>query len=531
VVLRVWVGVFVAGVVVCGLMVAALLAWPGVSFVASEEGLVRVALPGFAGQVRAVEVTSSAGTRVPVRLRGKTVSPLRLLRAGERLTISVTVRRPGWIGWLVGRSSRSSYTVVAPEARLVGRLLEPEPGRAVSVRFDRPVSVVSVAGEPARRLARPRRTVALGVVARGAQRAGSIEVAAAARPWELLSAPVRVSWFATRPQARGRMQLLAEPRPGTRISARRRLRLTFSAPVQRVLGSSLPRLEPAMPGRWEQVDAYTLVFEPTGLGFGLGARVRVHLPRPVLLARASGSKPGQVLGWQVVAGSTLRLQQLLASLGYLPLRWGPAGDPASSPRAELAAAVSPPAGHFVWRYPHTPPSLRALWRAGRPNEITQGAIMAFENSHGLSVDGLAGAKLWRALLADALAGKRRRGGYSYVFVHRAVPQSLNLWHNGRVIVRSPGNTGVPAAPTELGTWPVFEHIPIGTMSGTNPDGSHYDDPGIRYISYFHGGDAIHAFNRASYGTPQSLGCVELPLPAAAKIWPHTPIGTLVTIEN
>jgi lipoprotein-anchoring transpeptidase ErfK/SrfK len=69
------------------------------------------------------------------------------------------------------------------------------------------------------------------------------------------------------------------------------------------------------------------------------------------------------------------------------------------------------------------------------------------------------------------------------------------------------------------------------MSGTNPDGTHYDDPGIRWISYFNHGDAIHAFPRASFGTPQSLGCVELPLDAAAKVWPYTPIGTLVTVEN
>jgi len=112
-----------------------------------------------------------------------------------------------------------------------------------------------------------------------------------------------------------------------------------------------------------------------------------------------------------------------------------------------------------------------------------------------------------------------------------VPQLLTLWHNGHIVITSPGNTGVPAAPTQLGTYPVFEHIPVGTMSGTNPDGSHYNDPGIRWISYFHGGDALHSFNRASFGTPQSLGCVELPLATAAKVWPYTPIGTLVTIEN
>src|SRR5439155_23124286 len=100
---------------------------------------------------------------------------------------------------------------------------------------------------------------------------------------------------------------------------------------------------------------------------------------------------------------------------------------------------------------------------------------------------------------------------------------------GRTILSSPCNTGIPQAPTQLGIFPVFEHIPVGTMSGTNPDGSHYDDPGIEYISYFNGGDAIHACNRASFGTPQSWCCVELPLSAAAAVWPYTPIGTLVTI--
>ena len=112
-----------------------------------------------------------------------------------------------------------------------------------------------------------------------------------------------------------------------------------------------------------------------------------------------------------------------------------------------------------------------------------------------------------------------------------MPQLLTLWHNGHVVLRSPGNTGVPAAPTQLGTFQVFEHIPVGTMSGTNPDGSSYHDPGIKWISYFHGGEALHAFPRASFGTPQSLGCVELPEAAAKKVWPYTPIGTLVTIES
>ena len=52
------------------------------------------------------------------------------------------------------------------------------------------------------------------------------------------------------------------------------------------------------------------------------------------------------------------------------------------------------------------------------------------------------------------------------------------------------------------------------MSGKNPDGSAYHDPGIPWISYFNGGDALHGFIRASYGFPQSLGCVEMPFSEA-----------------
>jgi hypothetical protein len=221
---------------------------------------------------------------------------------------------------------------------------------------------------------------------------------------------------------------------------------------------------------------------------------------------------------------------LLAQEGYLPLAWS-GDDVAQTKRAELAAATSPPSGKFSWRYPNTPPELQSLWTAGQPDTVTRGAVMMFQHDHGLTVDGIAGPDVWHAVIADAVAGKRKTDGYSYVYVHRNVPQLLTLWHNGQIVLTSPGNTGVPAAPTALGTWPVFEHIPVGRMSGRNPDGSHYDDPGIRWISYFHGGEALHAFNRASFGTPQSLGCVELPLDQAAKVWPYTPIGTLVTIEN
>jgi hypothetical protein len=505
---------FAVVLIVAGAAAAALLAWPAGAVAASGDGLAGVSLPGFAGTVERVTVTDPAGKPLAVDFRHGTLWPRERLAPGERLTVTVDIRRPGWIGWLVGRSVERTVTVVTPVAHVRSTLLRPRRGSPVTVRFAEPVARVRIGHARGRRLGPARAAVPLGVVASGEANAGTTTVAAAVRPWEKLSEPARVSWFA----AGGRTHVVSEPVAGGRLSPRSTLTLTFAQPVSAVLGSRLPRLEPATSGRWTQLDSHTLSFRPSGLGFGLGGLVHVRLP-------------GESLAWQVPAGSTLRLQELLARLGYLPVRWRGPADPPPTLASEVDDAVSAPHGTFSWRFPQTPTSLQTLWKPGSSNVVTQGAVMRFEDAHGMDTDGVAGPQVWRALIHDDLAGRRSDAGYNYVFVHETVPQSLSLWHDGRVILTSPGNTGIAQSPTAPGTWPVFEHIPVGTMSGTNPDGSHYHDPGIRWISYFHGGDALHEFPRASFGTPQSLGCVELPEDAAAQVWPYTPIGTLVTIES
>jgi lipoprotein-anchoring transpeptidase ErfK/SrfK len=154
--------------------------------------------------------------------------------------------------------------------------------------------------------------------------------------------------------------------------------------------------------------------------------------------------------------------------------------------------------------------------------------MAFENDHGLSTDGIAGPSVWRGLMSANITGRPSTFGYTYVTVNVG-SQSLDLWHNGHTVLTVPVNTGIASAPTATGTYPVFVHESSGTMSGSNPDGSHYSDPGIPWISYFNGGDALHGFLRAQYGSPQSLGCVEMDYANAGRVWPYTPIGTLVHV--
>lgn len=411
--------------VAAGAVAAALLAWPTVGVAASSSGLAGVSLPGFSGHVERVVVRKDDGTPVPVTVRHGTVWPRVRLAAGERITVTVDVRRPGWAGWLVGRHEQRTVTVVTPVPHIRSTLLQPKRGSAVTVSFAEPVSRVRIGHAKHRRWRAGRNVVPLGIVASGSATAGTTTVAAAVRFWEKLSKPAHVSWFVPG----GRTRVVSEPAAGGRVSPRGTLTLTFAEPVSAVLGPRLPRLEPRISGHWTQIDTHTLSFRPAGLGFGLGGTVTVRLP-------------GASLAWKVAGGSTLRLQELLARLGYLPVRWRAASDSPSTPASEIAAAVRAPQGAFSWRYPQIPDSLRNLWKEGSWNVVTQGAVMRFEDEHGFATDGVAGPQVWRALIHDDLAGRRYDAGYSYVFVHETVPQSLSLWHAGSVLLTSPGNTGI-----------------------------------------------------------------------------------------
>ena len=504
----------------------AFFAWPSASVVVSATGLPQVKSPTFGGTLESVSLRDASGTTIPVRVQPDgTLLPTRRVTPGTTLFVETVFRRPRWAGWIAGHRQTLATEVTVPKAQLERRWLRVRPGTAIRVTFDRAVREVEVTGAGAprfHRLPHPSRTVVLGRLGD----AGSVGVSAVTQSWQALPPPTSVTWF---PPGKA-TQLLTWPKPGGQLGPSAAVRLRFSEPVSTLLHGRTPSLQPAVAGRWRAVDSHTIEFAPRGYGFGIDTPVRLKLP--VQVRPAPAGKATRTIAWRTPAGSELRLEELLALLGYLPLRWTATTEDAERTVAgQISAAVDAPAGRFEWRYPNTPAPLVHLWHEGVYTMIVRGAVMAFQNEHGLTVDGFAGRHVWKSLIADVIAGKPRPGGYSYVYVHSAVPQSLNLWHNGRTILTSPGNTGVPAAPTQLGTFPVFEHIPVGTMSGTNPDGSHYNDPGIRYISYFNHGEAIHAFNRASFGTPQSLGCVELPVAAAAKVWPYTPIGTLVTVER
>jgi peptidoglycan hydrolase-like protein with peptidoglycan-binding domain len=498
------------------------------------SALASVETDAFGGEVESATATGPNGEDVPLAVHGGRLVPEKKLHPGETVTIEAVVKRPSAVGWITGDTNTLEMTMRTPRAKPVSRYIHvAKKAKGPKVTFSEAVTQVAYGpvGELVHRsFEQPRRTVSLGEQAT----AGSLVVAAAPRSWEHLGKFKTVNWF----PASGSPAVVASPAAGSEISPSTPFELTFSKKVKKVLGDAKPTLDPEVPGKWSQVDAHTIRFTPSGFGAPMATDLEAKLPEQVEVVQADGSTAqADAVTWHVPGGTPLRLQQMLAQLGYMPnsFKAEKGEEVALTPEAEVRAATEPPKGSFDWRYPNTPESLKELWSPGEAEVVTQGALMAFQEDQGIETDGVAGPEVWEKLMEATIAGERRPSkgageGYSYVWVDETLPEEVNVWHNGKIVVSGAGNTGIPGAETEHGTFPVYVRYVETTMSGENPDGSKYVDPGIMWVSYFNGGDALHAFDRASYGSPQSLGCVEMPLEEAAAVYPYTPIGTLVHVE-
>jgi len=311
----------------------------------------------------------------------------------------------------------------------------------------------------------------------------------------------------------------------------------FSAPL--AANTQMPTLSPHITGGW-QVEGDTAVFTPA-VGYFENTKVKLTIPggaNGMISVAGASAGSGGLLATSVTQSfttgsfSTLALQQVLTRLGYLPLTWTPRSKPFVTPgnaHAVLFAAYKPPAGTFGWTGSY-PSSLTNQWKAGSANILDVGAVRAFESVTGLTMDGVAGHKVWSDLLSAVAKGKNNPNGYSYALVSQHYPETLILWHNGRVVLKTLVNTGIPGRPTVDGTFPVYLKFYFTYMKGTNPDGSKYNDP-VYYANYFNGGDAVHQFDRYSYGSYQSLGCVELPWAAAKTAYSYLSYGSLVTVTG
>jgi len=298
------------------------------------------------------------------------------------------------------------------------------------------------------------------------------------------------------------------------------LRLHFSDATK---AEDLPtlRTHPLLTTKWQQISTHEVQAVVTG-SLQPAAVYTIDLPTRMTCTstcRFTAVRPRLTS----VASSITWEEQLLAELNYLPVSFN-----ASSPQSDRS---QPASGTFTWKYPNLPTTLQSQWRLGVAGVILRGALMNFQSVNNLPTTGVADAATWNDLMTAVHTNKVDPATYNYVSVSMGTPEVLTLYVENHVKFTTPVNTGISVSPTATGTYPVYVRYLTTTMSGTNPDGSHYSDPGIKWVSYFNGGDALHEFPRYSYGSPQSLGCVEMPYASAETVFPFTPIGTLVTINQ
>ena len=286
---RVVIGGLLLLVLVIGGAAVFLLTTGNASLSTDSAALARIDMPFQGGKIEGVIVTTGPhARRVPIYLKGDQIWPTKLLRANQKVTIDVVVKRPGWSAWLNGKTQKLHMTMITPVASLKQHYLTLNAGEPVTLKFKEPVRTFSY-GEPGNLVRRVLHSPLSVIKLKRTAPAGTALVAAAPRAWETSKAAV-ISWF---PAGSSTATAVSSPAPGTKILPTTKITLTFSKTVDQALGNHRPPVEPTTPGTWHTINSHTIQFQPTGYGYGLGAHVSIGMPTSV---RLIGGQSGTVLG-------------------------------------------------------------------------------------------------------------------------------------------------------------------------------------------------------------------------------------------
>ncbi len=305
------------------------------------------------------------------------------------------------------------------------------------------------------------------------------------------------------------------------------LKVLLSAPA--ATNSPPPTLTPKVAGTWAAVGDEE-VFTPVSTLQPCSTYELTVWARTV----ATGSSPlgrRRTIGLHVACPPLAAAQQALARLGYLgaafrPLYTVEIPSGRETRRGAAVLAFHPPRGRLAPEPSDAPPVAM-----GQLDETTRGALTVYQSDHGLQATGEPNYATWASLLAAETSYRRDPRPYTWVTVSESEPETLEVHRGHHVALSTPANTGVPGAETPQGIFPIFARDISTTMSGTDVDGTKYVVPDVPWVNYFSGGDAVHGYPRASYGSPQSNGCVELPIETAQAVYGMLALGDIVEVTG
>jgi peptidoglycan hydrolase-like protein with peptidoglycan-binding domain len=305
------------------------------------------------------------------------------------------------------------------------------------------------------------------------------------------------------------------------------LHVLLSAPV--APDSPPPTLRPAVAGAWTAVGD-SEVFTPVST-LEPCATYALTVWADTLATGHSRLGRRRTMALHVACPPIAAAQQALARLGYLGAVFRPMYSvkipPGPETRREAAAhAFRPPRGRLA-----PDPSDAPAVVMGQLDETTRGALTVYQSAHGLEATGEPDYRTWVSLLSAETSNRRDPKPYTWVSVSESEPETLEVHRGNHIALSSAANTGVAGAETPQGIFPIFARYISTTMSGTDVDGTKYVVPDVPWVNYFNGGDAVHGYPRASYGSPQSNGCVELPIEKAHVVFGMLEVGDIVDVTG
>ncbi|NMM96661.1 ErfK/YbiS/YcfS/YnhG superfamily protein [Bifidobacterium sp. DSM 109960] len=115
-------------------------------------------------------------------------------------------------------------------------------------------------------------------------------------------------------------------------------------------------------------------------------------------------------------------------------------------------------------------------------------------------------------------------------------QTATVYQNDQAVKTFPVCTGTNKHVTDLGTYTIYLRYAIQDMTGLNDDGSRYLSKGVKWVSYFNGGEGFHTASWNNYGIAHgdpvnygSHGCVNMYEADSKWIYDHCPQGTIVQV--
>lgn len=119
-------------------------------------------------------------------------------------------------------------------------------------------------------------------------------------------------------------------------------------------------------------------------------------------------------------------------------------------------------------------------------------------------------------------------------------QTATVYNQNTVVKTFPVCTGKPNSfsETDNGTFYIYLKYAVQDMTGSNEDGSKYLSKGVKWVSYFNGGEGFHTadwnYSGIASGNPAasgSHGCVNMYEADAKWVYDNCPEGTIVQVIN